>query len=90
MLLLHDSLDLDVVELSLELVDRTLGTDGQRVVDFEELLGGIVILLTESDVEQTVHDLQVVVDVLEWHQCSLELDADVDWPADVASASSFT
>lgn len=82
-------MDLDIAELGLELVDGALGTDGQREVHFEELLGGVEVLLAESDVEQTVDDLQVVVDVFEGNERSLELDAHVDGPADVAPASAF-
>ena len=72
MLFLFDyALDLCVPVENLELVDGGLCVDGQRVVHIQKLLGGILILLGQVDVQQTVHNLQFVVDASQRNEGSV-------------------
>ena len=57
-------MDLGIAELRFELVDWRLWTDGNRVVHFQELISRVEVLLSESDVEETVSDLQIVINML--------------------------
>lgn len=85
LLFLYNPFDDDIVKLNHELVDGGLGADGERVVDFEELVSRIFVFLLQGDLDQTVDDFKVVVDVLEGDEGLGELQPDHIRPTDVAA-----
>ena len=64
---LDDSFNPFIAELSNEFVNASIGVDGKAELDLKELVGGVDVLLLESDACKSIGDFDVVIDVLERH-----------------------
>ena len=64
---LDDSFNPFIAELSNEFVNASIGVDGKAELDLKEFVGGVDVLLLESDACKSIGDFDVVIDVLERH-----------------------
>ena len=83
--LLNSPLDLDIIELHLELINRRLGINRQRVINLQKATDGILISLLQSDIGQTIDDLNAIVDRSEWHDSFMKLHSDSFRPPQIAT-----
>ena len=83
--LLNRPLDLDIIELHLELINRRLGINRQRVINLQKATDGILISLLQSDIGQTIDDLNVVIDRSKWYNSFAKLNPDSFRPSDIAT-----
>ena len=83
--LLNRPLDLDIIELHLELINRRLGVNRQRVINLQKATEGVLISLLQSDIGQTIDNLNMIVDRSEWYDSFMKLNPDSFRPSDIAT-----
>ena len=59
--LLDNPLDPGLPELCSEPVDAGVGSDGEAVLHFQKLVGGVAVVLDEADVGDGIRNLEMIV-----------------------------